>query len=91
MHILHVRHYSHLVTKFTDSCIFCRYYSPQSFTDGAINPCMQSSMKFVDYILDALIAMHEVSNFRLYFYIAAQIPQAVQSMLVRWVGQSGWQ
>ena len=36
-----------------------RYFSVQHFTDGAANPCIGSTYRFLDHVISALVSMHK--------------------------------
>ena len=46
-----------------------RYFSVQHFTDGVTNPCIPSTYRFLDYMISALVRMHnDIQPLSLYHF-----------------------
>jgi len=45
------------------------YMTGQFFRDSAINPCIESSYRFVDHIMQQVINMHKASFFSRYHHV----------------------
>ncbi|XP_078382339.1 beta-hexosaminidase-like [Oculina patagonica] len=46
-----------------------RYFSVQHFTDGVVNPCLNSTYAFLDHVISALVSMHrDIQPLTLYHF-----------------------